>query len=64
MWNFSFGANINPLKLENKRGIKPIDKLPCKLEDYRLIFNHRGGFGNIEMTNEQDPIESISPTYK
>eukprot|EP00929_Paragymnodinium_shiwhaense_P093629 TRINITY_DN53841_c0_g1_i1.p1 TRINITY_DN53841_c0_g1~~TRINITY_DN53841_c0_g1_i1.p1 ORF type:complete len:726 (-),score=125.51 TRINITY_DN53841_c0_g1_i1:463-2604(-) len=48
VWNFAFGANINPWKLESSRGIKPLDAVRGKLPGWRLVFNHRGGFGSIE----------------
>lgn len=48
IWNFGFGANINPWKLEQRRNIHPIgDKLRGKLTGWRLLFDHKGGFGNI-----------------
>ena len=66
VYNFSYGANINPYKLECKRGIKPMDgKLRGKLIDYQLLFNHKGGFGNIiskdEYLKNVNNINKIKP---
>jgi len=47
VWNFAFGANINPWKLQTKRGIVPVDARRGVLREWGLRFNHRGGFGNI-----------------
>ena len=48
VWNFGYGANINPWKLQKKRGIRPIgDTLRGKLVGWRLLFDHKGGFGNV-----------------
>ena len=58
IWNFGFGANINPWKLEQKRNIHPIgEKLRGKLMGWRLLFDHKGGFGNIiNMETESDGL--------
>lgn len=48
VWNFAFGANINPWKLKTKRGIEPVEEVPARLPGWRLKFNHSGGMGNIE----------------
>ena len=41
VWNFGFGANINPWKLRTKRGIEPAEQVVGKLQGFRLLFNHR-----------------------
>merc|ERR1719410_1881961 len=65
VWNFGFGANINPWKLEQKRNIHPIgDTLRGKLIGWRLLFDHKGGFGNIiNMETESDglSIDTLDP---
>merc|ERR1719160_38772 len=48
VWNFAYGANINPWKLENVRGIIPLEMVRGFLSGWRLVFNHRGGMGNLE----------------
>ncbi|CAJ1386751.1 unnamed protein product, partial [Effrenium voratum] len=48
VWNFAFGANLSPWKLRTKRGIAPLEQVPGKLPGWRLVFNHKGGMGNIE----------------
>ncbi|CAJ1408113.1 unnamed protein product [Effrenium voratum] len=48
LWYFGFGANINPWKLREKRGIIPIEQVCGKLPGWQLTFNHKGGMGNIE----------------
>eukprot|EP01084_Bolivina_argentea_P297358 512266_1 len=48
LWTFSFGANMDPWKLETKRDIQPIGKkLRGKLIGWRLLFDHKGGFANV-----------------
>ena len=39
VWNFGFGANIDPTKLRVKRGIAPAEVVPGKLAGWRLLFN-------------------------
>lgn len=54
VWNFGYGANINPWKLENKRGIHPIgNTLRGKMIGWRLLFDHKGGFGNVIHVNTE-----------
>ncbi|CAE8588893.1 unnamed protein product [Polarella glacialis] len=47
-WYFGFGANINPWKLREQRQILPLEEFVGKLPGWKLVFNHKGGFGNIE----------------
>eukprot|EP00957_Ditylum_brightwellii_P186888 14231886-Ditylum_brightwellii.AAC.1 len=68
VWNFSFGANINPWKLQTKRKIQPVEVTPGQVLHHRLLFNHRGGFGTIEHTqsapnnnNSNGLIPTLSP---
>ena len=61
VWNFGFGANINPAKLRDRRGIRPAETARAKVEGFRLLFNHRGGFGNIEEVADHAPPTSLSP---
>ena len=62
VWNFGFGANINPWKLQEKRGIRPAEAVCGKVPGWRLLFNHRGGFGNIEEVAAADAPRSLSPS--
>lgn len=48
VWYFGFGANINPWKLRERRKIIPIEQVAGQLPGWRLMFNHKGGMGNIE----------------
>jgi len=48
VWNFGYGANINPQKLREKRNMQPLEAYCGKVKNVRLLFNHRGGFGNLE----------------
>lgn len=52
VWNFGFGANINPNKLTKSRGIHPLEIVPGRLPGWQLRFSHRGGFGNIHRVLE------------
>jgi hypothetical protein len=47
VWNFAFGANMSPRKLNGARGLHPLESLPARLPGWRLTFTHRGGMGNI-----------------
>eukprot|EP00879_Flechtneria_rotunda_P000258 GHRR01000341.1.p1 GENE.GHRR01000341.1~~GHRR01000341.1.p1 ORF type:complete len:403 (+),score=155.35 GHRR01000341.1:2385-3593(+) len=47
IWNFAYGANMNPNKLGGSRGLHPLNSKPGVLRGYTLAFNHRGGFGNL-----------------
>lgn len=64
VWNFAFGANINPRKLRDRRGINPIEEVRGHLEGWRLVFNHSGGMGNIqpisELGSEAEAAEQLS----
>ena len=39
---------MSPRKLGGSRGLHPQESRPGVLRGYRLAFNHRGGFGNIQ----------------
>lgn len=41
MWNFAYGANMSPVKLESARGLKPLESRPGALPGWRLSFTHR-----------------------
>eukprot|EP00403_Amphidinium_massartii_P004377 CAMPEP_0178381418 /NCGR_PEP_ID=MMETSP0689_2-20121128/5972_1 /TAXON_ID=160604 /ORGANISM="Amphidinium massartii, Strain CS-259" /LENGTH=710 /DNA_ID=CAMNT_0020001599 /DNA_START=52 /DNA_END=2185 /DNA_ORIENTATION=+ len=56
VWNFAFGANINPWKLKERRNIHPLEEVGGALPGWRLVFNHSGGMGNVE------PVERDSKT--
>lgn len=47
VWNFAFGANMAPRKLNGARGLHPLQSLPAALPGHRLAFTHRGGFGTL-----------------
>jgi len=46
VWTFAFGANMAPSKLV-ARGLVPLESKPAVLHHHRLLFDHRGGFGNV-----------------
>ena len=52
VWYFGFGANINPWKLRERRGIIPLAEIPGKVAGWRLLFNHKGGMGNVQRLDE------------
>eukprot|EP00877_Chromochloris_zofingiensis_P006182 jgi/Chrzof1/1817/Cz10g22090.t1 len=52
LWNFAYGANMCPNKLQAIRGLQPLQSKPAKLEGYSLRFDHRGGFGNLVKVGE------------
>lgn len=60
VWSFGFGANINPWKLEKKRRIVPVETVVAQLPGHVLLFNHRGGFGNIEPGSDREASLSVS----
>ena len=45
--NFAFGSNINPDKMRS-RNMKPLYAVRGRLPGYQLVFNHVGGYANIE----------------
>jgi hypothetical protein len=49
VWNFAFGSNINPAKVA-ERQMTAMYAVRGRLPGWRLLFNHRGGYGNIEAT--------------
>ncbi len=50
VWNFAFGSNVNPSKVAS-RGMAPSCVLRGVLPGWRLLFNHVGGYGNVEETS-------------
>lgn len=61
VWNFGFGANLDPQKLIQKRGINPLEVIPGSVSGLRLAFNHRGGFGNLVPAEGCPPAATLSP---
>ncbi len=47
VWNFAFGSNMLPAKVA-ERSMTPLHVVRGSLPGWRLLFNHRGGYGNIE----------------
>ena len=47
IWNFAFGSNISAAKVKS-RGMIPSASLRGRLPGWTLLFNHNGGYGNIE----------------
>jgi hypothetical protein len=47
IWNFAFGSNVNSDKVAS-RGMRPLSAVRGRLAGHSLLFNHVGGFGNIE----------------
>ena len=47
VWNFAFGSNMLPAKIA-ERSMTPLHAVRGSLAGWRLLFNHRGGYGNIE----------------
>ena len=43
VWQFAYGANMAPRKLNGARGLHPLESLPASLPGWRLAFTHRGG---------------------
>lgn len=50
VWNFAFGSNMLPEKVAERR-MEPLCVVRGRLPGWRLLFNHRGGYGNIESTD-------------
>lgn len=48
VWQFAYGANMAPRKLNGARGLAPLESLPASLPGWRLAFTHRGAMGNLE----------------
>ena len=49
IYNFAFGSNLNPNKVKSRK-MSPTQTLRGKLPNWQLLFNHNGGYGNIEQT--------------
>lgn len=43
VWQFAYGANMCPRKLNGARGLNPLESMPAALPGWRLTFTHRGG---------------------
>ena len=43
----AFGSNLNPAKVADRR-MAPLHAVRGVLPGWSLLFNHRGGYGNIE----------------
>ena len=63
VWNFGFGANLDPWKLTQKRGIKPFETVAGTVSGMRVAFNHRGGFGNMIPAADEPPM-SLCPSVR
>eukprot|EP00898_Chlorokybus_atmophyticus_P003734 jgi/Chlat1/4361/Chrsp29S04610 len=48
VWNFAYGANMNPKTLTGQRRIIPMQSHPASITGLELVFNHRGGVGNVQ----------------
>lgn len=59
VWYFGFGANINPWKLREQRQIRPVKEVLGRLSGWQLVFNHRGGMGNIEPLHDTSAAGDI-----
>ena len=59
LWYFSFGSNMDKHVLQNRRGIKPVDSVACRVPGYRITFDLRGlfylepAFANIEKVQDE-----------
>ena len=47
IWNFAFGSNLNAQRVRS-RNMTPAQSVRGYLPGWSLVFNHRGGYGNIE----------------
>jgi hypothetical protein len=57
IWNFAFGSNMSAKKVAS-RGMKPWAASRGVLPGWSLMFNHRGGYGNIEAVDQKlDPVK-------
>ena len=53
---FAYGAMLSPRTLE-RRGIRPVGPvLRAKLPNYRLVFDHRAGFGTLVATENKHEV--------
>lgn len=60
IWNFAYGANMNPRKLGGSRGLHSFESRPGVLKGYSLRFNHRGGFGNLVEVGDAEVSENAA----
>ena len=58
VWNFAYGANMSSYVLNKRRGITPLQSIPCTLYNYQLNYTLRGipyiepAFGNVIYNND------------
>ena len=53
---FAYGAMLSPRTLQ-RRGIRPVGPvLRAKLPNYRLVFDHRAGFGTLVATENKHEV--------
>ena len=50
VWNFAFGSNISAAKVRS-RGMLPLAAVRGRLPGWTLLFNHTGGYANIEQVD-------------
>lgn len=66
MWNFAYGANMSPSKLEGARGLKPLESQPGTLPGWRLSFTHRSAWLSTDPWwfpgREALPAPALGPT--
>ena len=48
IWNFAFGSNLNAERVRCRNIVPVRAPLRCRLPDWCLLFNHIGGYANIE----------------
>ena len=56
VWNFAFGSNLSAAKVES-RGMQPLLALRGRLPGWTLLFNHVGGYANIEPADSARQID-------
>ena len=39
VWNFAFGANMNPLSMIKRRKLNPVESVPGKVDNVQLTFD-------------------------
>eukprot|EP00898_Chlorokybus_atmophyticus_P002623 jgi/Chlat1/3361/Chrsp23S03806 len=51
---FAYGANTSTRKLTGQRSIRPLSARPARAHGQRLLFDHRGGFGNLVACEDEE----------
>ncbi len=57
MWNFAYGANLNPISLTKRRKIRPTCSVGGVLPGWELVFNCQGfpafepAFANVQKSD-------------